>query len=1023
MKKLFGSRKNNQDSIDNIKTYEWDESMMDLDVEDMEEAVEETVSEASREVDEFTTREISYTEEEIRQIQGSYEEEIAELEAGKNAEFSNENVQYQDEDGLEFVDIEQYEGEYTNGEYTNGEYTNEENLEYATGEENMEEYADEEYDSEYDDFVIDEDLEWDMSAKRSEKGFFGKFMELELIDRVIMCTGVVVLILAITFGGMYVYQKMNPDAADALADVGTSLKNIDVIGGRGLLAVADEQKAKQQAAQLIVPIPEEDPEEINPDGEYEEEDYNKTIAISLRLTSVQKDLKIKFVNKQTGKLIANTPFTVTVTNAQNQTEIWVDDDFDGIIYKKDIEGGAYKVAVNDFTDERYKDYVLPIGNQMVEVKKEIVYKKVDVSDEVKKESEINVKAEDTKKNETVEESSLQDTVAWVASTSSQDTFIEVPKSQVIDPALGISAVPPVAKADFASALYGDFKPVAISSSIAPTSSKIPVGDSFTVSAKAIDDKTGEVKLSSITWKSSNPAVATVTGTDANAKVVGVGEGTALISYEGTIASVSGGDAPLKVTGSCNVTVVGGNKAVKVEKEKLTLAMGNSAKLKTEVTGFAEGRALNYKVVGNNDAVAVASVEGNGVVTVKGVSVGEAAFDVIVNYADGQEDTAMKAHFTVSVADKMEILLDQTELVAYVEGVSYVGVTVSNGSGLGVLTVDADAAFVKAEIIDNVLTITGLAEGSTTIVVKYNENGAEVVASLPVFIKNHPKYDTTTKLMDNMGNQLFVVEENKYREAVYADYYTAEKFFIRDEVRYTGWQTIGGRVYYFNAAGEKVLGEQVIQGAKYNFDSEGALVTGSGTLGIDVSKWNGDIDWNAVKNSGVSFVLIRCGYRGSSKGMLVEDPKFAENIKGATNAGLKVGVYFFTQAVDEVEAVYEASFVLDRIRGYRISYPIFLDVEPSGGRGDKIDKTTRTAVCKAFCQTIQNASYTAGVYANKNWLEEKIDPAGLAGYKIWLAQYASTPTYGGRYDLWQYKCKGSITGISGDVDLNLSYLGY
>ena len=95
------------------------------------------------------------------------------------------------------------------------------------------------------------------------------------------------------------------------------------------------------------------------------------------------------------------------------------------------------------------------------------------------------------------------------------------------------------------------------------------------------------------------------------------------------------------------------------------------------------------------------------------------------------------------------------------------------------------------------------------------------------------------------------------------------------------------------------------------------------MGIDVSKWNGKIDWNAVKNSGVSYVIIRVGYRGSSQGALIDDPTFKTNIKGATAAGLKVGVYFFTQAVDEVEAVQEASMVLDRISGYKISYPVFI----------------------------------------------------------------------------------------------------
>ena len=226
-----------------------------------------------------------------------------------------------------------------------------------------------------------------------------------------------------------------------------------------------------------------------------------------------------------------------------------------------------------------------------------------------------------------------------------------------------------------------------------------------------------------------------------------------------------------------------------------------------------------------------------------------------------------------------------------------------------------------------------------------------------------------------------------------------------------------------ADGSKVTGEQVIQGAKYNFASDGSLVVGSGTMGIDVSKWNGSIDWNAVKNSGVNYVIIRVGYRGSSQGALIEDPKFKTNIKGATAAGLKVGVYFFTQAVDEVEAVQEASMVLDRISGYKISYPVFLDVEGSGGRGDAIDSATRTAVCKAFCSAIKNAGCTPGDYDYKTWLTSKMDAGALSGYKIWLAQYAKTPTYTGRYDLWQYRSDGKVSGISGKVDLNISYLGY
>jgi GH25 family lysozyme M1 (1,4-beta-N-acetylmuramidase) len=136
------------------------------------------------------------------------------------------------------------------------------------------------------------------------------------------------------------------------------------------------------------------------------------------------------------------------------------------------------------------------------------------------------------------------------------------------------------------------------------------------------------------------------------------------------------------------------------------------------------------------------------------------------------------------------------------------------------------------------------------------------------------------------------------------------------------------------------------------------------------------------------------------------------------------VYFFTQAVNEVEAVEEASMALSLVGGYQLSYPIFLDIEGSGGRGDALSSSERTAVAKAFCRTVSNSGYSAGVYANKNWLNSMMSASSLTGYNIWLAQYAAAPTYSTtRYDLWQYSSKGSIAGISGNVDMNLSYLGY
>lgn len=200
--------------------------------------------------------------------------------------------------------------------------------------------------------------------------------------------------------------------------------------------------------------------------------------------------------------------------------------------------------------------------------------------------------------------------------------------------------------------------------------------------------------------------------------------------------------------------------------------------------------------------------------------------------------------------------------------------------------------------------------------------------------------------------------------------------------------------------------------------------GSAKLGIDVSKWNQEIDWAAVKEAGIEFAIIRCGYRGASTGALVIDPRYKENIEGAIEAGIPVGVYFFTQARDEVEAVEEASMVIRLIEDYDVDYPVFLDSESAGGRGraDGLDSDERTRAHRAFLQTIQDAGYETGVYASRNWLNDRLDMTRLSDYRIWLAEYADVPTYDEYYyHMWQYTSKGTVNGISTNVDLNLCYM--
>lgn len=211
----------------------------------------------------------------------------------------------------------------------------------------------------------------------------------------------------------------------------------------------------------------------------------------------------------------------------------------------------------------------------------------------------------------------------------------------------------------------------------------------------------------------------------------------------------------------------------------------------------------------------------------------------------------------------------------------------------------------------------------------------------------------------------------------------------------------------------------------NIADEYEIKTLDGALfGIDVSKWNNEINWEKVKEAGVTFAIIRCGYRGSQTGAIVEDPYFRANVEGATAAGIPIGIYFFTQAVSEKEGIEEASAVISLIRDYKITYPIFIDTESAGGNGraDKLGVEDRTKAIEAFCETIRAGKYNAGVYASKNWFKGRLDVSKMSEKNVtWLAEYNDKPTYEGKYHMWQYTSAGRIPGIEGRVDMNMSYL--
>lgn len=785
--------------------------------------------------------------------------------------------------------------------------------------------------SEEEDFLTEEEEQETVYEKPEKKNPFAllwmRAAHMDTLDKVILVSGILALVIAIVAGSIYANMRIAADQAAEFVSVGSSLANVTLPGETGLLAVADMEASKKAAAEALEEEQRRLEEEANrqEQTEYHEEDYVNVIDVTMKLSSIEKDLKIKFVNKESGKLISNVPFSVEVKDAKGKSHLWTDDDMDGIIYQVDLDSGAYSVTVQELTDSKYKDYKLPSSAQSVEVKKEIVYEKVDVADEVKDETEVDVSKEETKPHvdETPEET-IKDTVEWVESTQSPAGYEEIDKGSVKDPA------------------------------------------AVTV-------------VMNNSWRLSAP------------------DGGSGIMTASTVSSIVPDSA------------------------SLTLGTGESTILTTAGSDTVQGKWIS-------DAPNVAAVEEQ---TGKVTAIAEGTANISYvdpEYVSGGDSGAAGWNYRVNVV-KRRIVLSRSDAVVYVGIPVTVGVTLENvETSIPVAAVSSDQTIAAVSLNEGRtgLEISGLEEGSVAVTVSFQVNGSEYSASCAVTVKADPKTDDITKLKDMTGNQVYVLENNAYREAVAADYYTFDAFYVMGAVKYTGWQTLEGKMYYYDKDGVRVTGEQIIKGAKYNFDSDGALITDSGILGIDVSKWNGKIDWTAVKKSGISYVIIRSGYRGYGSGVLVEDPTFKANIEGALKAGLKVGIYFFTQAISQGEAVEEASMVLDQIKNYNISYPIFLDVEHSGGangRADKISKADRTEVCRAFCQTIQNAGYTAGIYANKTWLTTMIDTPSLSAYKIWLAQYAASPTYTGRYDMWQYQANGKVSGVNGDVDLNWSYMGY
>lgn len=239
-------------------------------------------------------------------------------------------------------------------------------------------------------------------------------------------------------------------------------------------------------------------------------------------------------------------------------------------------------------------------------------------------------------------------------------------------------------------------------------------------------------------------------------------------------------------------------------------------------------------------------------------------------------------------------------------------------------------------------------------------------------------------------------------------------------------TVNGR-YYFTPINYSLRMNALNNACFIKDDTTGEIVYNDGIIeghkGIDVSKYQGTIDWAKVKSSGVEYAIIRCGYRGYESGTITQDSTFDTYARGALANNIAIGAYFYTQATTKEEAEEEADFVISCLKPYNATYPICLDVEDASGDGarqDALSNEELTDVVIAFCERVKEAGYTPMIYSNSRYFAGRLDMERLDEYDKWYAMYADTPYIPYEIAMWQYSSSGQVDGISSSVDMNISF---
>lgn len=284
-------------------------------------------------------------------------------------------------------------------------------------------------------------------------------------------------------------------------------------------------------------------------------------------------------------------------------------------------------------------------------------------------------------------------------------------------------------------------------------------------------------------------------------------------------------------------------------------------------------------------------------------------------------------------------------------------------------------------------------------------------------KRSGAYESSAPKLADMSMPEFVIPESEISRLVYENYWNfiPMSYIIVGSDRETcSLYKISSNVPRHNYDLERFITDENGY-MEYNTDEN------SSVLGMDLSKYQGDIDWETVANeSDIEFVMLRLGYRGYSEGGLVIDDSYVRNSTGASECGFNIGVYFFTQAINYEEGVEEAQFVLENLGDVNITYPIVIDTEQmeTDARANEISNADRTAAIVGFCETIKAAGYRPMIYANRNWYAANLDMDQLGDYDLWLAHYANVPDFPYLFRMWQYTPSGSVPGVTGDVDLDI-----